>query len=62
MIGDKPFNVSNVRQITDQWDNEGITYSRMVELLNEIAIGWIIKNKNNIPESIDAMDDYNNIY
>lgn len=36
----KPFTVSNVRQITDQWDNEGITYSKMVELLNEIAMEY----------------------
>ena len=47
MIGDKPFNVSNVRQITDQYDREEISYSKMVELLNEIVINWV--NKNNKP-------------
>jgi hypothetical protein len=50
MISNKPFKVSNVRQIIDQYDREEISYSRMVELLNETAIQWMIKNKNNIPE------------
>ena len=39
-IKDKPFIVANVREITDKWDNEDITYSCMVEKLNEIAIIW----------------------
>jgi septation ring formation regulator EzrA len=33
----KPFIVANVREITDAWDKGEITYSRMVEMLNEIA-------------------------
>ena len=33
----KPFIVANVREITDAWDREEISYSRMVEMLNEIA-------------------------
>lgn len=62
MIGDKPFKVSNVRPITDQYDREEISYSKMVELLNKIAMDWANK-KNNNPESDDeAIDDYNNIY
>ena len=63
MISSKPFKVSNVRQIIDQYDREEISYSRMVELLNETAIQWMIKNKNNIPEpNNDSIDDYNSIY
>lgn len=33
----KPFIVANVRKITDLLDKGEITYSRMVEMLNEIA-------------------------
>jgi len=33
----KPFIVANVREITDLYDKEEISYSRMVEMLNEIA-------------------------
>ena len=33
----KHFIVANVREITDAWDREEISYSRMVEMLNEIA-------------------------
>jgi len=33
----KPFIVANVREITDLWDKEEISYSRMVEMLNEKA-------------------------
>lgn len=33
----KPFIVANVRDITDLWDKEEISYSRMVEMLNEKA-------------------------
>jgi len=36
----KPFTVANVRDILDQLDREEITYSRMVELLNEVAFKW----------------------
>ena len=33
----KPFIVANVREITDLYDKEEISYSRMVEMLNEVA-------------------------
>lgn len=33
----KPFIVANVREITDLLDKGEISYSRMVEMLNEIA-------------------------
>jgi hypothetical protein len=36
----KPFIVANVREIIDGWehfDPEGYTFSRMVEMLNEVA-------------------------
>lgn len=33
----KPFIVANVREILDQYDKEEISFSRMVEMLNEVA-------------------------
>lgn len=33
----KPFIVANVREVLDLYDNEEISFSRMVEMLNEIA-------------------------
>lgn len=39
---DKPFIVANVRDITDLYDREEISYSRMVEMLNEIAFKFFM--------------------
>ncbi len=36
----KPFSVGLLRQITDYYDEGKISYGRMVEILNEIAIEW----------------------
>lgn len=33
----KIFRVADIRPLTDQWLREEISYSRMVELMNEIA-------------------------
>ena len=33
----KPFIVANVREVLDQYDREEISFSKMVEMLNEIA-------------------------
>mgnify|MGYP006327404061 CR=1 FL=1 len=33
----KPFIVANVREVLGLYDNEEISFSRMVEMLNEIA-------------------------
>jgi hypothetical protein len=33
----KPFITANVRKITDAWLREDISYSRMVEMLNDIS-------------------------
>ena len=37
---DKPFNIGSLREITDLYEEGEISYGRMVELLNEIAIKW----------------------
>ena len=43
----KPFTILNVKAITDAYYNkQEISYSRMVELLNEIAIEWSKTNNN----------------
>ena len=41
----KPFIVANVREILDYWNNgEGCTFSRMVEMFNEVADKFYDKN------------------
>ena len=37
---EKPFHIAFVREITDQYESGDISYGKMVELLNEIAIKW----------------------
>jgi hypothetical protein len=39
-IKTKPFNIALVRDITDYWDLGEVSFSRMVEMLNDIAIKW----------------------
>jgi hypothetical protein len=41
----KPFNIALVRDIMDYYDLGEISFSRMVEMLNDIAIKWHEKNK-----------------
>jgi hypothetical protein len=36
----KPFNYAFLREITDMYESGDISYGKMVELLNEIAIKW----------------------
>jgi hypothetical protein len=40
-----PFNIALVRDIMDYYDLGEISFSRMVEMLNDIAIKWHEKNK-----------------
>jgi len=43
----KPFIVANVREILDYWNNsEGCTFSRMVEMFNEVADKFYDKKPN----------------
>ena len=43
----KPFIVANVREILDYWNNgEGCTFSRMVEMFNEVADKFYNKKQN----------------
>lgn len=37
---EKPFHIAFLREITDQYESGDISYSKMVEMLNEIAIKW----------------------
>ena len=37
---EKPFHYAFLREITDQYESGDISYGKMVELLNEIAIKW----------------------
>ena len=38
MENNKPFTVASLREITDQWDREEISYGKMVELINKQAM------------------------
>ena len=40
LYDDKPFHYAFLREITDQYDAGEISYGKMVDLLNEIAIKW----------------------
>jgi hypothetical protein len=40
-----PFNIALVRDIMDYYDLGEISFSKMVEMLNDIAIEWHEKNK-----------------
>jgi len=44
---DKPFNTGSLREITDLYESGEISYGKMVELLNEIAIKWHNKQQQN---------------
>ena len=37
---DKPFHIAFLREITDQYDAGEISYGKMVEMLNEVAMKW----------------------
>lgn len=36
----KPFTIGILKQITDQYDDGEISYGKMVEMLNEVAMKW----------------------
>jgi hypothetical protein len=44
-IKQKPFNIALVRDIMDYYDLGEISFSKMVEMLNDTAIEWHEKNK-----------------
>jgi hypothetical protein len=44
-VKQNPFNIALVRDIIDYYDLGEISFSRMVEMLNDIAIKWHEKNK-----------------
>ena len=53
----KPFIVANVREIIDQFDKEEISFSKMVELLNEKAAEYYrTKQETNSLETIEDME------
>jgi hypothetical protein len=52
----KPFNYAFLRETTDQYDNGEISYGRMVEILNEIAIKW------HEQQAIETWDDIEEEY
>lgn len=61
-MGRPIFFTANVRDITNQWLNEEISYGRMVELLNEIAEPHIIKAFEESKDKLSGKDYYNKTY
>ena len=37
---DKPFHIAFLREITDQYDDGEISYGKLVEMLNDVAMKW----------------------
>jgi hypothetical protein len=58
----KPFNIALVRDITDYWDLGEISFSRMVEMLNEIAIEWHEKQTISKMETTETWEDIEKEY
>jgi len=52
----KPFITANVRDITDAWLREDISYSRMVEVLNETVFSFVLRKIKEIEEEIKGED------
>jgi hypothetical protein len=44
-MNNKPFTTAILREITDQWERGEISYGKMVEMLNDIAIKWQNENR-----------------
>lgn len=61
-MGKPIFFTANVRDITDQWLKEEISYGRMVELLNEIAEPHIVKAFEAPKDKLSGKDYYNKTY
>lgn len=55
-VTDKPFKIGVLRKITDCYESGNISYGRMVEMLNEIAINWYNStiSKMEIPQQITS--------
>jgi hypothetical protein len=47
-MNNKPFTTVILREITDKWEQGEISYGRMVEMLNDIAIKWYNESNNRI--------------
>ncbi len=45
LYDNKAFTIGKVREIMDNWEQGEISYGKMVEMLNDIAINWHEKNK-----------------
>jgi hypothetical protein len=52
-IKTKPFNIALVRDITYYWDLGEVSFSRMVEMLNEIAIEWHEKHIGDVNKMVE---------
>ena len=56
----KPFNTFYLREITDQYDNGEISYGKLVEILNDVAIKWHEQqaiSKTETPETWDDIEE-----
>lgn len=52
---DKPFIVANVRDVLDLYDKEEISFSRMVEIMNEMVFQWQQSQQGNEAVELENM-------
>lgn len=52
---DKPFRVGSLREITDLYEEGEISYGKMIEMLNEIAIKW---HNQQLEVEVNKVHDY----
>ena len=52
---EKPFHIGFLRKITDQYEEGEISYGRMVEMLNEVAIKW---HNQQLEAELDKVHEY----
>ena len=61
-VKQNPFNIALVRDIMDYYDLGEISFSRMVEMLNEIAIEWHEKQTVSKMETPETWEDIEQEY
>lgn len=54
-INEKPFHYAFLREITDQYEEGEISYGKMVEMLNEVAIKW---HNQQLEAEVDKVHEY----
>jgi hypothetical protein len=62
LYDNKAFTIGKVREIMDNWEQGEISYGRMVEMLNDIAIKWHDKRTISKMETTETWEDIEEEY